>query len=230
MPESKKKLDPKAIVSAGLQHALNFQQPLAAANLQRLRRLHPDKSPAELIAFMNKFYLAAVTAGGAGAGATAIVPNVAIQLPVAGAEMLGFLEVSVQYILTVAEIHEIDVEDRERRALLVTAVLIGDSAAKGVMNPLLKRSVPYWGKKVVDSIPLATIKAANKILGPRFVTRYGTRAGVLVLGKQLPLFIGVGIGAGGNHLFGRSIVSAAKKILGPPNATWSSAGDVVPSP
>lgn len=224
----RKKLDPKAVVEAGLQHALNFQQPLAAANLKRLRKLHPGKSPAELISFLNKFYLTAVTAGGAGAGAAAIVPNIAIQAPVAGVEMLGFLELSVQYTLTIAEIHGIDVEDRERRAFLVTAVLIGDSGAKTLVKPLIDRTAPYWGKKIVEAIPMSAIKAANKVLGPRFVTKYGTRAGVLVLGKQLPLFIGVGIGAGGNHLFGRSIVTAARKILGPPSPIWADADDIVP--
>lgn len=223
------KLDPKAVVEAGLQHALNFQQPFAAANLKRLRKLHPDKSPCELISFLSKFYLAAVTAGGAGAGAAAIVPNIAIQLPVAGAEMLGFLELSVQYTLTIAEIHGIDVEDHERRAFLVTAVLIGDSAAKTLIKPLIDKTAPYWGKKVVEAIPIAAINAANKVLGPRFITKYGTRAGVLVLGKQMPMFIGVGIGAGGNYLFGRSIVTAAKKVLGPPSPTWAEAPEVVPS-
>jgi hypothetical protein len=55
---------------------------------------------------------------------------------------------------------------------------------------------------------------------PRFVTKYGTKQGVLVLGKQIPFFIGVGIGAGGNHLFGWFVIKAAGKILGPPPELW----------
>lgn len=47
------------------------------------------------------------------------------------------------------------------------------------------------------------------------------KQGVLVLGKQVPLFIGAGIGAGGNGLFGWLIVKAARKILGPPPESWN---------
>ena len=196
-----KKFDPQAIVKAGLNTALEAQYPLAVENVARLRRVHPDKSPAELISYLNKIYLAAVTMTGAGAGAAAIVPNGWVQVPVALVDLATFLEASVLYTLSVAEIHGLDVEDIERRRFLVTSVLIGNAAATTALEPLIGRTAPYWGKKIVQSIPMQAIDAANKVLGPRFITKYGTKQGVLVLGKQIPLFIGVGIGAGGNHLF-----------------------------
>lgn len=224
-----KKFDTGAVAKAGLKKALDVQQPLAVANVGRLRRIHPDKSPAELISYLNKWYLGVVTATGAGAGAAAIVPNGFVQVPVALGEFLSFLEASVLYALSVAEIHGLDVEDVERRAFLVTAVLLGNAAATTTLDPLIDRTAPYWGKKAVESIPMSVINKANKVLGPRFVTKWGTKQGVLVLGKQVPFFIGVGIGAGGNHLFGRSIITATHKFLGPPPASWYDPSESGPS-
>jgi len=215
-----KKFDPKALVNAGMNRALESQRPLASENVARLRRVHPDKSPAELISYINKVYLAAVTGTGAAAGASAVVPNLVLQIPVTIAELLTFLEASVLYTLSVAEVHKLDVADVERRRFLVTSVLLGNSAATSALEPIIGRSVPYWGKKIVESIPMAAIDKANKVLGPRFITKYGTRQGVLVLGKQIPLAIGIGVGAAGNHVFGRFVVKAAKEILGPPPESW----------
>jgi hypothetical protein len=215
-----KKFDPKALLNLGLTKALTSQQPLAIANVVRLRRLHPEKSPAQLIAYLNKFYLGAVTATGAGAGAAALLPNGVVQVPVALADLLTFLEASVFYTLSVAEIHQLDLEDVERRRLLVISVLVGDSVASSVLQPLIGRTGPYWGKKIVAAIPMTVINAANKVLGPRFITKYGVKQGVVVLGAQVPLFIGVAIGAGGNHVFGRFIIKAAKTILGPAPDLW----------
>ena len=58
------------------------------------------------------------------------------------------------------------------------------------------------------------------MLGPRFITKYGTKQGVLVLSKQVPLGIGAGLGAGGNHVFGRLTVKSAKKVFGPAPKSW----------
>lgn len=214
------KFDPKALVKAGFDKSLEVQHPVAAKNVDRLRRVNPDKSPAEMIDYLNKFYLRTVTATGAGAGATAAIPNGWVQLPAAAADLLAFLEASVLYTLSIAEVHGVDVEDVERRRLLVMSVLVGNAAATSALEPLIGRTAPYWGKKIVQSIPMSTINAANRVLGPRFVTKYGVKQGVLVLGKQVPLFVGAGIGGGGNNLFGRFVVKAGKKILGPAPDSW----------
>lgn len=219
-----KKLDPRALVKAGFDKALEAQYPLAVENVERLRRVHPDKSPADLLSHVNKIYLGAVASTGACAGAAAAVPNGWVQVPAAFADLLAFLEASVLYTLSVAEIHGLDVEDVERRRLLVMSVLVGNSAATATLEPLIGRSVPYWGRQIVKAIPMSAVDKANKVLGPRFVTKYGTKQGVLVLGKQVPLFVGAGIGAGGNGLFGWLIVKAARKILGPPPESWKEPG------
>ena len=129
-------------------------------------------------------------------------------------DVVAFTEASVLYALTLAEIHGIHPEDIERRRLLVQTVLIGDSAITA-LNKGADRTVPYWGKQIVNAIPMSAVLKANKVLGPRFITKYGTKQGVLVLSKQIPLGIGIGVGAFANHMIGRTIVRTARKVFGP---------------
>lgn len=42
-------MDLKTVVTKGFDKALEAQYPIAVKNIQRLRRVHPDKSPAELV-------------------------------------------------------------------------------------------------------------------------------------------------------------------------------------
>lgn len=218
------KLDSKKFVQTIFDKSLTAQRPLALKYVARLRRVHPNMSPSELVGVVNAWYLTTVTATGAASGASAFVPNAVVQIPVAVGDLATFLEASIFYTLTVAEIHGLHPEDLERRRLLVMVVLLGDSALTSTTKGLLGRTVPFWGKQIVDKIPMTTINAINKVLGPRFITKYGTKQGVLVLGKQIPLGIGIVVGAGGNHTFGWLTIRAAKKFLGAVPATWEHMG------
>lgn len=79
----------------------------------------------------------------------------------------------------------------------------------------------YWSKKVIEKIPMSSIQAVNKVLGPRFLTKYGTKQGIATLGKQLPFMIGAGVGAMSNEAFGELSIKAIEKFLGPVPETWS---------
>lgn len=71
----------------------------------------------------------------------------------------------------------------------------------------------------------------NKVLGKNFVTKYGTKQGILVLGKSIPFGIGAAIGAGGNLVLGNMTVRAARHAFGEPPAQWpTSLRDGGPSP
>lgn len=151
-----------------------------------------------------------------------MVPGAGI--PAALADMLAFTEASVLYTLSLAEIHGLDPEDVERRRLLVVTVLLGDSAV-GFLSKAVERTGGHWGRRIVQSIPMTAINRANRVLGPRFITKYGTKQGVLVLSKQVPMGIGAALGGGGNHLFGRATVKSGRAIFGPPPTTWCDGPD-----
>jgi hypothetical protein len=217
----KSSYDAKALVKKGFDRALVSQDSIARANIERLRRVNPKMTPSEMISYLDKLYLGSVTVTGAGAGASAAVPNLAIQIPVAITELLTYLEVSVLYVLSVAEVHGLHTEDLERKRLLVSSAFLGESLAKGYIEKVVGKVAPYWGRLIVEKFPREIIKTINKALGSRFVTLTGTRTGTLVIGKQAPLFIGAGLGAAGNAVFGYLLVRAARKILGPAPKTWS---------
>ncbi len=208
----------KEIVGKAFVKALDVQAPLARKNVERLRRVHTDDTPGDMSKRVTRHYLATVTGSGGAAGAAAFVPGGGI--PSAAVDTVAFLEFSVLYVLSLAEIHGLHPEDRERRELLVRTVLIGDSAIVA-LNKGAGRTVPYWAAQIVKKVPMDAVNAANKILGPRFITKYGTQTGVLVLSKQAPVGIGAITGAGANHLIGRGIVRSGKKVFGPPPATWA---------
>lgn len=212
---------PKAVLEAAFVKTLELQRPAAAANVARLRRLHPDKSPQDIIRTLTKTYVGAVSVTGASAGAAAIVPNGAVQIPAALADFLAFTEATVLYVLSLAEVHGLHPEDRERRKLLVLTVMVGDGAV-GVLDKIIGKTGKYWAKAIVDKTPMAAINAANKLLGPRFITKYGTKQGVLVLGKQVPFGVGVLLGGGGNAGLAILTARSAKKIFGAAPEAWSS--------
>src|SRR4051812_8605050 len=205
-------MDFKELASRALTKALTFQAPAARKNFERLSRVHPSESPQDLAARVTRYYLTTVASSGAATGAGGTVPGGGI--PSAAFDVVAFTEASVLYALTLAEIHGIHPEDIERRRLLVQTVLIGDSAITA-LNKGAGRTVPYWGKQIVNAIPMSAVQKANKVLGPRFITKYGTKQGVLVLSKQIPLGLGIGVGAISSHMIGRTIVGTARKVFGP---------------
>jgi hypothetical protein len=205
-------MDSKEVASQALTRALTFQSPVARNNFERLRRVHPEATPAELAKRVTRHYLSLVTTSGGAMGAAGVIPGGG--LPSAAFDVVAFTEASVLYALTLAEIHGIHPEDIERRRLLVQTVLIGDSAITALSKGA-DRTVPYWGKQIVRAIPMSAVSKANKVLGPRFITKYGTKQGVLVLSKQVPFGLGIGVGALSNHLIGRTIVGTAKRVFGP---------------
>ncbi|MFD8520044.1 hypothetical protein ACFV2D_08490 [Streptomyces capillispiralis] len=212
--------DAKNRLQQVLDKALVVQQPLAKKHVERLRRVHPDDDPQELIRRLDRYYLAGVTASGGASGAAGLVPGAGI--PAALADVMVFTEASVLYTLSLAEVHGLHPEDVERRRLLVLTVLLGDGAVR-VLDKAVGRTGPYWARRIVSAIPMSAINRANKLLGPRFITKYGTKQGVLVLSKQVPLGVGAALGAGGNHLLGRLTIRSARAIFGQCPSSW--AGD-----
>jgi hypothetical protein len=94
-------------------------------------------------------------------------------------------------------------------------VLLGDSGASFV-EKAAGRTGKHWGKLLTEAIPTSTVTKVNKVLGRWFVTKYGTKQGILVLGRLAPFGIGAGIGGAGNALFVQTVVAGARRAFGPP--------------
>ena len=99
------------------------------------------------------------------------------------------------------------------------AILLGNSGESGIAK-VAGRIGPHWGRQVVGKIPMESIRAINKVLGRNFVTKYGTRQGIIVLGKWLPFGIGAVIGGGANGVFSHLVISASNRAFDAPPETW----------
>ncbi|MDT0492658.1 hypothetical protein RM717_19320 [Streptomyces griseus] len=83
-----------------------------------------------------------------------------------------------------------------------------------------ERTGQHWGRQVVAKVPVETLRQINKVLGKNFVTKYGTKQGIIVLGRVAPFGIGAVIGGGANAAVGALAVRAARRAFGPAPASW----------
>jgi hypothetical protein len=202
---------------------LDVQRPLVVAHIRSLRKHHPDASPAQLIAMLERRYLAAVTAGGAAVGASAVIPGVgtAASLALSGVETAGFLEASALFAQSVAEVHGITVVEPERARSLVMALMLGSTGQDlvkqfagqvgrgGVARPA------YWGEVITKSLPQAFVGQLSERLRRAFVRRFLARQGTSVIGRMVPFGVGAVIGGTGNHLLGRRVIRSARDAFPP---------------
>lgn len=122
------------------------------------------------------------------------------------------------FCLATAEAHGLPMKDLDRRRTLVLAVLLGNSGS-GFIQKAAGRTGPYSARTLVKAMPLSAINIASRVLGPRFITKWGTQQGILVLSRDLQSGIGAGIGAGGNAVLGRMTLRSVRKAFGPPPAS-----------
>ncbi|EFC82855.1 TerD family protein [Parafrankia sp. EUN1f] len=204
-----------------LDRALELQAPLAERHVDRLRRNRPDATPHQIVGRLNAELRAATISAGVGVGAAAAAPGVGtgVALAASGGEAVAFLNATVLYILARAEAQGIKIDDVECRRTLVMAIMLGDAGAKGI-GQVAERTGQHWARQIVRGIPQAKINAINRVLGPHFVTKYGAKKGVIVLGKVVPFGIGAVIGGAANGLFSQGIIKAADRAFGNPSQSW----------
>lgn len=109
-----------------------MQLPFAVNTVARLRRVHPDKNPEQLINFLGKAYLGLVISSGAGAGIAWTVLN------------------------------GVDIEDYERRRFLVVTAPLGNTGMTTTTQVLGSKTVPHRGKQIINAILIAAIERQIK--------------------------------------------------------------------
>lgn len=204
-----------------LDKALVLQAPLTEHHIARLRRKRPEATPSEVVKHLNAELRAATITAGVVVGAAAAAPAVGtgVALALSGAEATGFFNATVLYILARAEVQGITIADAERRRTLVMAVMLGEAGTKGI-EKVAEVTGQHWGRQLVRSIPTSKILAVNKVLGRNFVTKYGSKQGILVLGKVIPFGIGVLIGGTANAIFSQGVITASNRAFGVAPRSW----------
>lgn len=197
-----------------------FDKSLTAANklvdtrVLRLRERHPDATPEQLVKKLETTFLSSVTATGAATGGAAAVPGAgtAVVLVTAAGDTSWFLTAAAGHVLSVLRFHGIDITDLEHQKAIVLTVLAGGGGST-FMGKAAGRTGAHLGKLFTSAVPLTTIRSINRVVGYNFVTKWGTKQGILVIGKAAPFGVGMVIGAGGNLFFAKGVVTATRKAV-----------------
>lgn len=203
----------KAVIEA-LDHGSRLQAPAVAKYVARLRRAHPDETPAQIVERLERQYLLAVTGSGSAVGASAAVPGVGTiaALAAVSAETTFFMEASALFTLAVAAVHGVRPEDAPQRRALVLAVVLGDSGME-IVQKSVGSSAKNWGTVFANKVP--GLSGMNDSLLKRFIVRFLTKRAALMAGKVVPAGIGAVIGGVGNRALGKSTINNARKAFGP---------------
>ncbi|MBV9592973.1 MAG: hypothetical protein JO147_04145 [Actinobacteria bacterium] len=207
----------EGVLDSALDRALALQRrPVAAYVARQRKRAHP----ADVIARLERRYLTAVTGIGAASGGVAALPGVGTAASLASglAEVAAFVEATAVFVLGVAEVHGIQVTDKDVRRALVLGIVLGDTGAVAI--EAAGAADARWAQVVARGVNHDSVGRLNKMLLHHFLTRFGTRQGALLLGRALPFGVGAGIGAVGNAALGRAAVRAARRAFGPPPVSF----------
>jgi len=214
--------DEHPFVIRGVDRVLAVQRPLVIAHIRSIRLRSPHATPAEIVRILELRYLAAVTAGGAAVGATAVVPGIGtgVTLTLSGVETLGFVESTALFAQSVAEVHGIPIENPDRARALVMTLMLGKEGVD-LVSQLAKQAVgkggtrsAYWGELVTKSLPRAAVGPLVDRLKGMFIKQFAVNGSASFLGKALPFGIGAAIGGAGNHVLGRRVLTASRKAFG----------------
>ncbi len=101
---------------------------------------------------------------------------------------------------------------------LVMGILLGQS---GSTPSARSPSAPVSTGPPLSKVPATR---ARSTLGKNFITKYGTKQGIIVLGRVVPFGIGAVIGGGANATVAALAVRAAQRAFGPAPQSWPETG------
>lgn len=98
--------------------------------------------------------------------------------------------------------------------------MLGGSGSATVTK-VAERRGQHGGRQVLAKVPVETLRRINKILGKIFfVPKYGTKQGIIVLGRVAPFGIGTVIGGGANAALATLTARAGRRAFGLPPESW----------
>jgi hypothetical protein len=119
---------------------------------------------------------------------------------------IGWVTVrNADLIFTIAALHgHTEAEVEERTAWVLAVLVFGDAAAASY--EALAREL---GKKAASVATSATMKKMNKAMAKKVFKSYGTKKGVLALGKALPFGVGAVFGGASSYTGLKALIKDA---------------------
>ena len=256
--EVPKELQTPSGMTGAIYSAIDAQRSAAISYVRNVRGRQLDATPAEIVKTLERHYLVSVTASGSAVGATAFIPGAgtAVALGAAAAELLLQFELAALFGLAIAEVHGLNITDRDRARTVILTLMLeqeGRSKVTALAKAAIRRDASgltgaaQLGKGVsVDDLPLADLlgTAVPADLVPSILESVQDLAKkklpetVAVAGTRLiPGGIGMVLGGFGGYAAGNDVVQASRQAFGPsPDVLpdWlepvDSDGDGVPDP
>ncbi len=153
----------------------------------------------ERVAEVAKGFRNELTALGAAAGAAAATPGIgtAAAAGALGTELGWFGLRAADLIMTIAAIHgHTNATVEERRAWVLSLLAFGESAATEFSALANRMDVSPHTTGV--RVPLELLERINTQVAGNVLTKFGTRRGMLTVGKLLPFGVGAVVGGGAN--------------------------------
>ena len=175
----------------------------------------PGETRPDQINALSAAFARELGAAGAAAGAAAAAPAVGTVATLAStaAELAWFTARAGDLVLTTAALHgRPDPTVDERRAWVLAVLIYGSSARDEFARTLNEASVgiaPAVGRQ----IPVTTLQVANRLMSRVLVRRYGTKRGLVALGRALPVGVGAVIGGAANYVTIRSLARHADQFF-----------------
>jgi uncharacterized protein (DUF697 family) len=182
----------------------------ASVEVERLR--HPQLTPRELADKLVHEKTKLVAGTGAASALPGAFPGVgsAVEIGAAVADAALLVYNQVAMVLAVACVYGRDLRDFEARKL---DVLLAFAMEAGVAVPAGK-TIEVLGERVtLGVLPREAVARVNRRIGGEVVKRIGRRRAKVILGREIPLGIGVAIGAGFNYAATRRMGRAAIKYF-----------------
>lgn len=211
---------PSPLLSA-LDRGLAVPTPVIAESVAKLRRAHPNESPAQIAERLERRFLRTVTSSGAAVGMTAAIPaaGTGTAMVAVGGETALVLSAAAVLALSLAEVYGIPINDLEKRRTLVLSIAVGDGAML-LVRGLLGKTGKGWASFMSKDMSASSLKLLNSALMKKFLVKASTKQGLVTIGKIAPFGIGAVIGASGNRVIGKRLIRNSREILGPPPARW----------
>lgn len=208
---------------------LSVQRPIVLAYVRSVRRRHPHATPAQMADILADHYKNLVTGGGAATGATAVIPGLGTgaALGVAAIETGAFLEGSALYAQSIAEIHNLPVEDPARANALIMGLMLGNDGkdmVKKVAAQAQGEDVPRrdaaWGAMITKQIPTQMVDMLTKQMRKAMFKRFARKSAGSLIGRILPFGIGAVVGAAVNRKMAGIVIENAQHAFGPAPAVF----------
>ncbi|QGH70261.1 hypothetical protein [Pseudactinotalea sp. HY158] len=182
--------------------------------IARMRSAYPEASTGDLRYMLTRRYLFAAAASGGLTGAAAAAPRLrgAGALALTAGHVGSFVGASAAFVLAVAELEGMPVDDVARRRALLLAALLGRESGT-FLSEELRVTPPTWGRTLLLDLPVTTVARVNKRLYGRVLRHSITRVGAVTAGRLLPYGVGAVVGYTGSRALGRIVVDGVEEAF-----------------